>query len=137
MRRPVILMLEHDEDDRYVTQAFLDENQHNIQIDYVRNSDDFFSYLSQRASQELPSLILLNQHAAPMNALQILKQLKSSEDYSHIPVVVLSGSKSRQMVRECYALGANSFIQKPDSSHATDHKISSFIQYWFETVELT
>jgi response regulator RpfG family c-di-GMP phosphodiesterase len=133
-----ILMLEHDDDDRYITQSVFKDHHYDIRIHFVNTSVDVFGYLDQCAknSQQLPSLILLNYHASPSNAVEIVNDLKAGDKFSHIPVVVLSGSVKSEIIRECYLAGANSFIQKPSSADDTEKKISNFFRYWFETVEL-
>jgi two-component system, response regulator len=133
-----ILMLEHDDDDRYITQAVFDENNYSVKLHFVDNSNDLFAFLISCEQQQIayPALILLNHYAAPLNAIDILKDLKASSKYAHIPVVVLSGTINHEVVHNCYAVGANSFIKKPASSGEINKKISSFIRYWFETVEL-
>jgi CheY-like chemotaxis protein len=133
-----ILQLEHDEDDRYIVETIFNENQYSFNIDFVASSDEFFNYLNEcgKKNVKLPSLFVLNYNAAPFNAVQILKQLKSNKGYSYIPVVVLSGSVNGNIVKECYDAGASSFAQKPSKSNDTDMKIRNFFQYWFETVEL-
>lgn len=132
-------MLEHDDDDRYITQSVFEEHQYDIQIDFVNTSNEMFEYLRGCGSPEksYPALILLNYHVSPSNAVEVLKQLKASERLRHIPVIVLSGSKHHAMVEACYAAGASSFVQKPADQQSTDMKISNFVKYWFETVELS
>src|SRR5687767_8341160 len=96
-----ILMLEHDDDDRYITQAVFDENRYPVSLQFVSDSHELSGYL-QRCSKEgkpLPSLILLNYYALPTNSLGILQDLKSSPAFKHIPVVVLSGSMNADVVR--------------------------------------
>jgi CheY-like chemotaxis protein len=133
-----ILMLEHDDDDRYITQSVFDENDYDVKLNFVNNSNELFGFLNDCESQKLayPSLILLNHYAVPLNAVEILKDLKTNPKYWHIPVVVLSGTMNDQILHDCYSAGANSFIQKPALSSETSEKISTFIRYWFETVEL-
>jgi CheY-like chemotaxis protein len=134
LMKRTILMLEHDEDDRYVTQAYFDEQQFDVTIIFVSNSQEFFDHLSRAGL--LPSLILLNYHTYPQSAADILRELKSNPKVAHIPVVVLSGSVRTDIIRQCYADGASSFIQKPSGSEETSAKIGNFIRYWFKTVEL-
>jgi CheY-like chemotaxis protein len=129
-----ILMLEHDEDDRYITQAVFDEHQYNVTLQFVTDKDEFFAELKKSSTK--PSMILLNYHAGPTNAVDIITELRSTRSYRAIPVVVLSGSVSREVIDGCYAAGASSFIQKPSKSQDTDAKIGAFFQYWFRTVEL-
>lgn len=132
-----ILMLEHDEDDRYITQAVFDELRYNIRLDFVNSSDEFFAYLDRSATHSgMPSLILLNYYSKSLNALEVLKKVKREGKYTHIPMVVLSGTVKDDIVRDCYANGASSYIQKPSGAQETNEKIMNFVKYWFETVAL-
>ena len=133
-----ILMLEHDDDDRYITQAVFDENNYSVKLHFVDNSNDLFAFLisCEKALMPFPALILLNNYALPLNAPEILRDLKGNPKYAHIPVVVLAGTMDSDILRRCYAMGANSFIKKPSSGAEISHKISAFVRYWFETVEL-
>lgn len=134
-----ILMLEHDDDDRYITQSVVDEQKFPVTIHFVTSSTELFSRLEAWNTKEhqFPSLILVNYHASPLNATEILARLKSDQKLRRIPVVVLSGSANPDVIRSCYDAGASSFIRKPSTGKDTDHKISTFIKYWFQTVELT
>lgn len=133
---PIILMLEHDQDDRFLSQSFL--GQYPVQLEFVNYSDELFAYLdgTQRNEAPLPVLILINLHATPQDGREILQELKAHPLYKSIPVIILSGISSETIVKECYALGASSFIRKPILIDDTDGKISTFFRYWFETVEL-
>jgi CheY-like chemotaxis protein len=133
-----ILMLENDDDDRYITQATFDEHRYDILIEFVSTSVELFDHLlaCEKNERDFPALILLDYHSTPSNAVDILRELRSQRKYSHIPVVVLSGSVKSDIVKACYEAGANSFIQKPSKATDTDTKIATFFQYWFKTVEL-
>lgn len=131
-------MLEDDEDDRYITEAVFKEKQSSLNLHFVNSSDDLFAFLISCEKNFLPypALILLNHYARPANAVDVLRELKTNARYAHIPVVVLSGTASSEEVRNCYAAGASSFIKKPASGSEIDDKISTFLHYWFENVEL-
>lgn len=135
--RPTILMFEHDEDDRYITQTFFDENKFRVNLQFVTNREDFQRSLKDLTSKsEGPSLILLNYHTGPVTAVELLQEIKSDSRFKHIPVVVLSGTVRPEIIKDCYHAGASSFIQKPSTAKGIHDKISSFVRYWFETVEL-
>jgi len=133
-----ILMLEHDDDDRYMTRAIFEENDYPVALQFVDNSNDLFAHLLSCEKQlaPLPAVILLTHNAMPSNAVEILDTLKSDRRFCHIPVVVLSGTMNEETLKRCYEAGANSFIRKPVSSRETSRKISDFFRYWFQTVEL-
>jgi CheY-like chemotaxis protein len=132
-----ILMLEHDDDERYIAQSVFEENNHPVKFEFVTTSHEVFAYLGKCNGQNMryPSLVILDYLATPSNAIDILRELKSGS-YSHIPVVVMSGTVKSDVVRECYAAGASSFIQKPADTREAQMKVSSFVKYWFETVAL-
>jgi response regulator RpfG family c-di-GMP phosphodiesterase len=130
MKNNLVLMLEADPDDRFITDATIRELKFDINMKYAFTSTDFFSYLEKN---EKPSLILLDFNSFPDDAIGILKKLKGDVNYKSIPVVVLSDSTSEQYVSACYWEGASSIIQKPGTLDETRKKIKSFFSYWFNT----
>lgn len=128
-----VLMLEGDGDDRYITQQTLSELNIDIPVKFSSNSTEFLHSLS---SPEKPSLLLIDYNSTPENGLEVLKKLKSNSAYSDIPVVILSDSDHPKYKNECYKFGASSFIKKPDTVEATNKKIASFFNYWFNVVEV-
>ena len=132
-----ILMLEHDQDDRFISKEFFIELGNAVTIDFVANSTELLSHLLVNAKSNLPSLILLSQHASPISALTLIKEIKTHAEYQYIPIVVVGDGSGKDFTREFYEAGACSFIQKPATYADTKMKIESFIQYWFQTVELS
>jgi CheY-like chemotaxis protein len=128
-----VLMLEGDGDDRYITQQALSELNIDISIKFLSDSTEFFTFLS---NAEKPTLILADYNSTPDNGFDVLKKLKSDPNLSDIPVVILSDSDHPKYKNECYKYGASSFIKKPDTLEATNKKIASFFNYWFNVVEV-
>jgi DNA-binding NarL/FixJ family response regulator len=79
---------------------------------------------------------LIDYNSTPENGLEVLKKLKSNSTYSDVPVVILSDSDHPKYKNDCYKFGASSFIKKPDTAEATNKKIASFFNYWFNVVEI-
>jgi CheY-like chemotaxis protein len=134
-KRPQILMLEHDADDRFITRTFFEENSVDAGLEFAQDKTEFFSKLESMHA-DLPALILLNMTAGPVTAIDVLKQLKSDKRYIEIPAVVLCGGRGEDVIRDCYQAGASSVIRKPHDLEGTNRKIMNFVKYWFETVEL-
>ncbi|MDJ1469376.1 response regulator [Cytophagaceae bacterium DM2B3-1] len=133
LKKPYILMLEDDPDDRMITDSIASQLDVDIQFLYLTYSNELFSALE---SGEQPALIMLDYNSKPQNGLEILKKLKSNPAYRSIPVIVLGESASDPHIDECYQLGANSFILKPGTYDLTVHKIRTFLEYWFQVAEL-
>ena len=136
--KKTILMLEHDDDDRYITQEVFKENNYDVKLEFFSNSFDLLNHLhtTKPGGQGFPSLILMSFVTFPMSAIDLLKEVKSNPEFAHIPMVVLGGHLSDEVITRCYAAGASTVIQKPDSVAGTNRKIDSFIRYWFETATL-
>jgi CheY-like chemotaxis protein len=138
MAKYLILMLEYDEDDQYITVQYFRNNHPEIDIKIVPTSEDAIAYLNdcKNGKSKFPSILLLNYNSTSMNAVELTSLIKRDKSLSYIPVVILSGTIVPGIVKECYAQGASTFIQKPAMDGETNKKISSFIQYWFQTAEL-
>jgi CheY-like chemotaxis protein len=128
-----VIMLEEDSDDRYLTQEVLSDLNIDIPVKFFSNSIDFFSFLSV---SDKPALILVDYNSNPDNGIEVLKKIKTAATYNDIPVVILSDSDHPRYRNECYRHGASSFIKKPDTVEATNKKIASFFNYWFDVVEV-
>lgn len=91
--QPYILMLEDDEDDRYITQTFFAANNFDVGIEFLSNSDDVLPWLENCIAKDKhsPSLILLDKHAPADGGIEVLKRLKSHPLFKVIPVVMISG----------------------------------------------
>jgi CheY-like chemotaxis protein len=132
-------MLEDDADDRLITETTFSSNGFNIELTFIVNGKQVMEYLSQCGKGGLyhfPDLVLLDKNIPMHNGLDVLKEIKTHPIYRRIPVVMVSGTAFQHDVDEAYKLGVNSFIQKPGNDKMTIQKISSFVKYWFETVEL-
>ncbi|HMJ48646.1 MAG TPA: response regulator [Ferruginibacter sp.] len=135
--RPRILMIEHDPDDRALTKDVFADQQYQVDIDFVDSGNGVMPYMDAAAgSQLLPNLILLNVQLPPRDGMDILREIKTHEQFYSIPVVMLSESNVPGIVNECYRSGANSFIKKPSASKETYDTIHAFIQYWFSVNSL-
>lgn len=136
---PMILMLEYDPDDRFITTRVFEEQQYKARLEFVTDSDALFAYLAHcsKIGLSYPALLLINLYAVPQDAREILKRLKTHPEYKHIPVVILSEAEDTKIAQECYALGASSVIQKPGPFNEIKEKIDRFFRYWFETVVLS
>jgi CheY-like chemotaxis protein len=132
MAQKLILMLEDDRDDQYITQKAIAQLGLDIQINFFSNSNDFIN--SVITTQ--PSLLLIDYNSTPDNGLQVLKKIKELSLANHIPVIILSDSSSAKYKAECYAFGASSFIKKPQTMESTANKIETFFKYWLTVAEV-
>ena len=62
---------------------------------------------------ELPDVIVLDINMPGMGGLGFLEWYSGRPDVAHIPVVVFTSSGDPNLARQCFALGARQFKEKP------------------------
>ncbi len=77
-----------------------------------------------------PKVVLLDLKMQKVNGKEVLLRIKSDERTSKIPVVILTSSKEDPDIKECYALGANSYVVKPVDFDDFDKAISDLGLFW-------
>jgi DNA-binding response OmpR family regulator len=128
-----LLMVENDQDDRQLTEETFCREWPEVSIDFLYGAD-LPVWLMHTDSR--PHLILLAMHAQPLKATEMIKLFRSKTGFETTQIVVLGENTHPQEIQASYLAGANSFIKKPATYGDTLFKIRSFINYWFNAVEL-
>ena len=87
-------------------------------IVHLSDGEAALEYLFKRGSfaketAPRPHVILLDLRLPRVDGLDVLKEIKASEDLRSIPVVVLTTSEAERDVAKAYEQHANSFVVKP------------------------
>lgn len=75
----------------------------------AENGIEAFSFIHQQKFD----LIITDLQMPKMNGLELLKTLKTSEEFGHIPIIVTSGNVDDETIKSAISLQANGFIKKP------------------------
>jgi two-component system response regulator len=130
-----ILIVEDSEDDFDATKrAFSRANLRNA-IKHAPSGEDALSYLND-ATAIRPGLILLDLNMPGLDGRRTLEFIKRTDALKKIPVVILTTSDDERDVEACYALGANTYIQKPVDFDGLISAIQRLKEYWFEIAVL-
>src|SRR4051812_38095117 len=93
-----ILLAEDDADDQRLFHDFLHHRTDIELMPMVENGVVLLESLERTSDNHLPDVIILDQNMPKKNGLQTLDQLKSSERYAHIPVVIYSTYTDQQLI---------------------------------------
>jgi two-component system response regulator len=136
LKNCVIMLVEDNEAHAELTVNAL-EQAHNVNnIITMRNGSEALDYLKGRgqwenqANRPMPTLILMDLKMPVMDGKQALAAIKSDENLKQIPVVMLTSSMLDSDIKDCYTIGANSYIVKPVSFGTFVETVKSIPLYW-------
>jgi two-component system, response regulator len=119
MERPErILYAEDNINDVELTLAAFKEINLSDRIDIVSNGIEVIDYLFYRGAYKnrektTPSFVLLDIKMPGLDGIEVLKILRSSDEYKNLPVVMLTSSTIENDIINSYSIGANAFVVKP------------------------
>ncbi|WP_445747262.1 response regulator [Polaribacter sp.] len=83
-----------------------------------------------QGNNRFPDLILLDLNMPKISGIEFLEILKSSENFRHIPTVILTTSDNKTDLEECYKIGVSGYILKPLKYEDYVKKIEAVLTYW-------
>ena len=110
---------------------------HNIHV--VKNGEEALDFLLKRkkyVDAPEPSIVFLDLNLPKMNGIQVLQKIKNDPKLLHIPVIVLTSSKSEQDILKTYNLHANSYLVKPVDLKQFEKTIKAIRDFWFDSAIL-
>lgn len=111
-----VLLVEDDPGDELMTREAFEDNKIKNTLHVVHDGLEALDFLYRRgpyADAPVPDLILLDLNLPKYDGRQVLEQIKSDPDLTHIPVVVLTTSAAEEDILRSYKLHANAFVSKP------------------------
>lgn len=100
---------------------------------WVKDGAEALDFLLGRGSfadHDVPKVVLLDLRLPKVDGLEVLRQAKADERLKNIPIVVVTSSKEDRDVAKSYALGANSFVNKPVEFNEFAEVVAKLGLYW-------
>lgn len=110
-----ILIADDDADDVEMIQTLLNEVCPQLRVTVAL---DGVSLINVLTAVSCPDAILLDLNMPRKSGKECLKELKSTEQFKNIPIVILSTSSSKSDMEYCLTNGATFYIVKPNSYDA-------------------
>jgi CheY-like chemotaxis protein len=131
-----ILLVEDNPSDVELTLHALRKNKLANNIHVVSDGEEALDFLFCRGAyagrdpQRPPKLVLLDLKLPKVDGLEVLRQVKSDPRMKTVPVVILTSSREERDVVNGYALGVNSYIQKPVDFDQFRDVVRQIGMYW-------
>lgn len=98
------------EDDKFMQSILSKYLSNSFQLEVFSDGIETLAYLQEG---NIPDLIITDLNTPKMGGLELIKQIKASDFFNSIPIIVLSGEESSEMIVKCLDAGADDFIVKP------------------------
>ena len=104
-------------------------------VDVVKDGAEVLDYLFYRGKyikrkSGIPLFILLDLKMPKLDGMEVLIEIKKSEEFKNIPVIMLTSSKMDSDIVKSYELGANSYVVKPVEFREFVNTIKNLGIFW-------
>ena len=134
-----ILLVEDNEGDILLTtEALADSKIINV-VSVVKDGKEAIDFLNQKGlflEATLPNLILLDINLPKKNGHEVLKYIKESKEFRHIPIIMLTTSSSEKDIIQAYNHYVNCFITKPVDVNEFITAVTKIEDFWISIVQL-
>ncbi|MDO9262377.1 MAG: response regulator [Desulfosalsimonadaceae bacterium] len=127
---PVIIMADDDDDDCMLAREAIEESRSRITFFCVDDGIKLIEHLTIEIDP--PSLILLDLNMPGKDGRQVLKEIKSTNAFKHIPVVILTTSQAEKDIAFSKEMGADFFFTKPAQFDEWVNIMKQLIQHFLQ-----
>lgn len=119
---PVLLIVDDNEDIRSFIKRGLGEEY------YIYEAEDGEKGF-ELAKNEVPNIIITDLMMPIMDGIELCDKLKTTQETSHIPVVMLTAKTSQEWEIEGLKTGADAYIRKPFDMELLKLKLKNILKY--------
>jgi CheY-like chemotaxis protein len=119
------LLVDDDEDDRDIFLSVLENVAPEISCTIAPNGFEALNTLNQLST--LPDLVFLDLNMPLMDGKQFLREIQKDSNLKRLNVIVLSTSSDKDTIEQTKALGAKSFLTKPDKYSGWEEAIKEVL----------
>ncbi len=121
-----LFLAEDDDDDIEFFTDIISQISSDIKISLAKNGNELMNLLESEI--QLPDFIFLDLNMPIKSGFECLNEIRSVEKWKAIKIVVLSTSSDKEQANEVYKMGADLYLQKPNSFSAFKNTLSKCLQ---------
>ena len=130
-----ILLVEDSDADAEMTIDALRQAKLANPIVHVEDGVEALDYLFARGeyadkSNGIPAVVLLDIKMPRLDGIEVLREIRGSEKFKHVPVVILSSSREESDLARSWDLGVNAYVVKPVNASQFFEAVQTLGQFW-------
>lgn len=142
LSQPILIIEDNDGDYEAIVRAFKQIPGFEYRIDRCIDGEEAIGYLLRQGAfaslreYNLPGLLLVDLNMPGPDGIDVLKTIQSKKHLGTIPAIVLTASHETKDIQDAYSSGANTFIEKPQSTLELTKILHKLAKYWLDTATL-
>jgi CheY-like chemotaxis protein len=133
--RGYILLVDDNRNDVELTRRALAKHDAGKEVVVLRDGEEALDFLYCRGEYSLrvrthPVVVLLDIKMPRLSGIEVLRTVKADPSLKFIPVVMLTSSKQKPDVDECYRMGANAYVVKPFDFDEFVEAVRTIVRFW-------
>ena len=130
-----ILLVEDSDADAEMTIDALRQAKLANPIVHVEDGVEALDYLFSRGDYAdqpngSPAVVLLDIKMPRLDGIEVLREIRSSDKFKHVPVVILSSSREETDLARSWDLGVNAYVVKPVNASQFFEAVQTLGQFW-------
>lgn len=130
-----ILLVEDSDADAEMTIDALRQAKLANPIVHVEDGVEALDYLFARGEYKdkangVPAVVLLDIKMPRLDGIEVLREIRGSDKFKHVPVVILSSSREETDLARSWDLGVNAYVVKPVNAQQFFDAVQTLGQFW-------
>ena len=115
MSKISILLVEDNEDDRFLTTRLIRKLPFEFKLEIAKNGDEAVNRIlgDEAGNKELPAMTILDLQLPKIGGIALLTRIREKYSASELPVIILSSSDNPGDIAICREMGINGYLSKP------------------------
>jgi CheY-like chemotaxis protein len=113
MREISVLLVEDNDDDRFLTMRLIKKLPFTLKIETSKNGEEALKRILGEIVDSLPSFVLLDLQLPKISGISLLTSIRKRYNQSELPVIVLSSSDNPGDINLCMEMGISGYLSKP------------------------
>lgn len=118
-----VMIVEDDENMRTLLSHFLEREA--METILLQDGQSVEEYIPEHSP---PDIALVDLHLPYVSGFDLIKTIRSTEDWEDIPIIVISSESTDQSVEKALSMGADDYIEKPVEMKKTMARIKRFLR---------